>query len=179
MNINKLRLQKTLSKKKTLFTEVKQEFKRYQDNINKLFGIEEYLSKDKCSSFLFGKEKIKQKCYICSICDKKGQNYICDYCYKTCHKKCRNNLKETSESLIEREYLDIKKFYCFCGVNLKHTFDKIEKARKMSCTMMQLDQILDIVPYHCISHNQIVCCICAVVCHEKCKKKKLKLLIMN
>ena len=176
MNINKLRLQKTLSKKKTLFTEVKQEFKRYQDNINKLFGIEEYLSKDKCSSFLFGKEKIKQKCYICSICDKKGQNYICDYCYKTCHKKCRNNLKETSESLIEREYLDIKKFYCFCGVNLKHTFDKIEKARKMSCTMMQLDQILDIVPYHCISHNQIVCCICAVVCHEKCKKKKIEII---
>ena len=175
MNINKIRLQKTLSRRKTLFTEVKQEFKRYQDNINKLFSIEEYISKDKCSSFLFGKEKIKQKCYICSICDKKGQNYICDYCYKTCHEKCRNNLKETPESLMEREYLDIKKFYCFCGVNLKHTFDKIENTRKMQCTMMQLDQILDIVPYHCISHNQIVCCICAVVCHEKCKKNKIEI----
>jgi len=175
MNINKIRLQKTLSRRKTLFTEVKQEFKKYQDNINKLFSIEEYLSNDKCSSFLFGKEKIKQKCYICSICDKKGQNYICDYCYNTCHKKCRNNLKETPESLMEKEYLNIKKFYCFCGVNLKHAFDKIENEKKMSCTMMQLDQILEILPYHCISHNQIVCCICAVVCHQKCKIEKIEI----
>ena len=34
--------------------------------------------------------------------------------------------------------------------------------------MMQLDQELDITPYHCISHDVIICCICAVVCHKDC-----------
>ena len=36
--------------------------------------------------------------------------------------------------------------------------------------MMKLDQNLNIGPYECITHNQIICCICAVVCHEKCNK---------
>ena len=36
--------------------------------------------------------------------------------------------------------------------------------------MMKLDQNLGIGPYECLTHNQIICCICAVVCHEKCNK---------
>ena len=42
-----------------------------------------------------------------------------------------------------------------------------EKNRN-DCSMMQLDQELDIAPYHCISHDVIICCICAVVCHKEC-----------
>ena len=39
--------------------------------------------------------------------------------------------------------------------------------------MMKLDQILNITPYHCITHNMIICCICEVVCHKKCKIEKI------
>ena len=34
--------------------------------------------------------------------------------------------------------------------------------------MMYLDQNLNIGPYECITHNQIICCICAVNCHSQC-----------
>ena len=40
--------------------------------------------------------------------------------------------------------------------------------------MMKLDQGLGIHPYHCISHNFIICCICAVVCHKNCKVEKIE-----
>ena len=169
MNTNKLKLQKKLTQKRTLFSEVKLEFNRKQDNINKTFHFKDYITKTECTAYFCGKEKIEQKAYICLKCDKKGKHYICDYCYKTCHKNCRNNLA----LLIKSEYLNIQRFSCYCGVYIKHSLRDIEPIRKISCTMMQLDQVLNILPYHCITHNSIVCCICAVVCHKKCNIEKI------
>ena len=87
MSNNKLKLFKTIISKKTLFTEVKQEFNRNQDNVNKTFNFEEFDSKNECTSYSFGKEKIEQKAYICFKCDRKGKYFICDFCYKNYHKK--------------------------------------------------------------------------------------------
>ena len=174
MNENRIKLTKTFSRNKTLFTEVKQEFRRKQENINKTFEFNDFIAKKECTSFYFGKEKIEQKGYVCFKCDKKAKHFICDYCYNNCHQKCRNSSKkENIESLLKKEFFDKQRFSCYCGLKLKHTFEAIKNIKKASCTMMKLDQGLRIPPYHCISHNSIVCCICAVVCHKNCNVKKL------
>ena len=174
MNINQIKIQRKLSRKKTVFSEVKQEFIRVKEKMNEEFKVDDFLSKNECSSFFFGKEQIDQKCYICTKCDKKGKQFICDYCYKNCHKNCRNSSKENLEYLMGKEFLNIKRFSCYCGVIKKHTFEKLEKIKNASCTMMNLDQVLKISPYQCNSHNLIVCCICAVVCHKKCQIEKIE-----
>ena len=174
MNINQIKIQRKLSRKKTVFSEVEQEFIRVKEKMNVEFKVDDFLSKNECSSFFFGKEQIDQKCYICTKCDKKGKQFICDYCYKNCHKNCRNSSKENLEYLMGKEFLNIKRFSCYCGVIKKHTFEKLEKIKNASCTMMNLDQVLKISPYQCNSHNLIVCCICAVVCHKKCQIEKIE-----
>ena len=173
MNIPKVKIQKTLSRRKTLFSEINQEFNRDQDNTNKIFNFEEFISKKECSAFNFGKEQIEQKCYICTKCDKKGLYFICGFCYENCHKKCRDFPKENLESLMKKEFLNLKRFSCYCGIKKKHFFEDIKELKKISCKNMELDKALGILPYQCDSHNQIVCCICAVVCHKKCKVEKI------
>ena len=157
-----------LVSKKTLFTEVRQEFIQKQEYINKTFNFEEYSSRQECSSLFFGHTQIEQKCYICSKCDSKGQYYICRFCYENCHNKCRPLSEDKLEFLLKKEYLNYKRFECHCGVNLKHIFESGKKSRKSKCNMMYLDQNLNIGPYECITHNQIICCICAVNCHSQC-----------
>ena len=173
MSTNKLKLMKTLSRNKTVFSEVKQEFSRKQEYINKIFEFKDFISKSGCTSILFGKELIDQKGYICYKCDKKGKYFICDYCYKNCHKKCRITSKENLEMLEKNEFFKIQRFSCFCGLKLKHILEISKNTKIVSCTMMRLDKVLGISPNHCITHNSIVCCICAVVCHKKCKIEKI------
>ena len=173
MNTHKVNLIKTISRNKTVFTEVKQEFSRRQEYINKTFEFKDFISKNRCTSYLFGNEKIEQKAYICSKCDKKDKHFICDYCYKNCHQNCRIYSKDSLVLLKKNEYFKIQRFSCFCGLNLKHILIISQNIKKVSCTMMQLDQQLNIHPNHCISHNSLVCCICAVVCHKNCNLEKI------
>ena len=133
------------------------------------FDFMEFKSKDECTSYYFGKEQIEQKAYFCSVCDKKNnKNLICRFCHKSCHEKCRDTLIQDPEIIIKKEKLGLQKFACHCGVGLKHTFDLNISSNKSNCSMMQLDQELEIPPYHCVSHDVIICCICAVVCHKDC-----------
>ena len=159
-------------------------------NIIKEFGIQEkteikyfdyldYISKESCTSYYFGDEPIEQKAFICSICDNKRKNFICNYCHKVCHLKCRKTLKEIPKSLIKKEYLNIQKFSCYCSSSLKHLIDIKKKKELISCTMMELDRMLGIFPYHCYQHNETVCCICAVVCHGECYVKQLRNININ
>ena len=175
MSTRRLNLMKTISRNKTVFTEVKQEFSRKQEYINKTFEFKDFISKNGCTSYLFGNEIIEQKAYICFICDKrdKDKHFICDYCYKNCHQNCRNFSKENLDLLKKSEYFKFRRFSCFCGLNLKHILEFSINNKKITCTMMKLDQGLNIHPYHCLSHNSIVCCICAVVCHKKCNMEKI------
>ena len=59
MNENRIKLTKTYTRNKTVFTEVKQEFSRKQENINKTFEFDDFIAKKECTSFYFGKEKIE------------------------------------------------------------------------------------------------------------------------
>ena len=132
------------------------------------FNILEYIYKKECTSYSFGKIPIEQKAYFCSVCDKKHKNIICRYCHKFCHKKCRENLIEEQKSVEKKEKLGLIKFYCHCGVIKKHSVDKNIISNKNKCGMMQLDQELGMNPYTCVTHDVVVCCICAVVCHKDC-----------
>ena len=165
MNLQRISTKAKLVSKKTLFTEIRQEFIQEQQYINKTFNYEEYLTKEECSSITFGHTQIDQKCYICTKCDRKGQHFLCNFCYENCHNKCRPTSQDKLAFLLEKEYLDYKPFACYCGLKLKHIFETGQKLRKSNCNMMKLDQNLNIGPYECITHNQIICCICAVVCH--------------
>ena len=132
------------------------------------FNIVEYLYKNECTSYSFGKVLIEQKAYICSVCDKKKKNFMCRYCHKFCHKKCRENLVEDEKVVEKKEKLGLIKFYCHCGVIKKHSIEMNLISNKNKCGMMQLDQELGINPYTCVTHDMVVCCICAVVCHKDC-----------
>ena len=170
MNLQRNITKSKLISKKTLFTEIRQEFIQEQQYINKTFNFSEYLSKKECSSITFGHTQIDQKYYICTTCDRKGQHFIYNFCYEHCHNKCRPISQDKLKYLLEKEFLNYKRFACYCGLNLKHIFETGQKLRKSNCNMMKLDQNLGIGPYECLTHNQIICCICAVVCHEKCNK---------
>ena len=148
--------------------DILEEFKKQEIVSHTKFEILEFLSKDECTSVYFGKENIEQKSYFCSVCDKKKKNLMCHFCHKFCHEKCRGTLLQDNLIIEKREKLGLQKFACHCGVTLKHTFDLNIISKRTNCNMMKLDQELEIAPYHCITHDRIICCICAVVCHKDC-----------
>ena len=134
----------------------------------KIFDYSNFVNKEYCTSYFFGDEPIEQKAFICTICDSKNKNYMCYYCHKNCHKKCRDTLKEIPKSLAENEHKKSQKFACYCGSILKHNIGTRNEKELVSCTMMELDRMLGILPYHCYQHNVTLCCICHITCHKEC-----------
>jgi hypothetical protein len=153
--------------KRTSCIDILEEFQINEFSQDK-FKLKDFKSKDECTSYYFGKIPIEQKGYICSVCDKKKKNIICEFCHTFCHQKCRATLIEDIKVIEKKESLGFQKFACYCGVELKHILSLKVKSNKGDCNMMQLDQELKIAPYHCVTHNLNVCCICAVVCHKDC-----------
>ena len=147
-----------------------EEFQLLDQEVQTKFNISEYIYKKECTSYSFGKALIEQKSYYCSVCDKDRKNLMCRYCHKFCHKKCRENLIEEEKVVEKKEKLGLTKFYCHCGVIKKHSVEVNIISNKNKCGMMQLDQELGITPYTCVTHDMVVCCICAVVCHKDCTK---------
>ena len=146
------------------------EFELQEQKSQTKFNISEYIYKNECTSYSFGKLKIEQKAYYCSICDEDKKNFMCRYCHKFCHKKCREKLVEEEKSVEKREKKELQKFFCYCGVIKKHSVEANVIFNKNKCGMMQLDQELGISPYTCVTHDMIICCICAVKCHKDCTK---------
>ena len=138
-----------------------------EKNDIKVFDYSNFVNKEYCTSYFFGDEPIEQKAFICTICDNKKKNYMCYSCHKNCHQKCRETLKEIPKSLAKNENPKPQKFACYCGCTLKHIISTKNEKELVSCTMMELDRMLGILPYYCKQHNVIVCCICHVVCHDK------------
>ena len=136
------------------------------------FDYEHLKSIKSCTSYYLGDENYTQEAYICTICNIPKDKYICKYCHEFCHKKCRNTLKEIPKSLEKKENKEIKSFSCYCGSNLKHTFDIKVKKDIVSCNMMELDSILGISPNYCSNHKIVICWICSAVCHKECVKIK-------
>ena len=139
--------------------------------IKKTFNfIDDYLSKDQCTSLSFGLEPISQLCYVCPICNPKRDKKLCKFCYDTCHEICREREPENSEKLIQDlNELKGETFSCYCGLKLKHKPEPPERKELVPCNMMQLDQVLSVKSIWCKTHNIQVCCICSVTCHKKCK----------
>ena len=180
----------TIEKKKRLLKEEK--IKEYQikqqklnnpNSFNVLDGIdiikdtfdidEDFLNKDGCTAVTLGLEPMSQRCYVCTICDIKKEHYICNYCYLRCHEKCRLlEGKDSPKSKEENNYIGDKEFACYCGNILKHKILKIPKVLLMPCSMVQLDESLGVNLFYCQTHNKILCCICSVECHKKCKISK-------
>jgi len=175
MKVNKNIIRSKLRRIPTMFASSQEKIKRkiikdfdIQEKAEiKAFNYLDFNSNKSCTAYYFGEEPIEQKAFICSICDNKKKHYICNYCYKFCHQKCRKSLRK---SLMIKESLNIQKFSCYCSSSLKHIVDFEAKKKKelISCSMMELDNMLGILPYHCYQHNITVCCICAVVCHKEC-----------
>ena len=138
----------------------------------KTFDYKDFMEIQSCTTYYYGEEPIEQKAFICSVCDNKKKNYICSHCYKMCHQKCRNTLMEISKTLLKEEFKNIHKFSCYCGSSLKHNFDVKNKKELVACTMMELDNMLGLFPYHCYNHNITVCCICKFICHKECLVKQ-------
>ena len=141
---------------------------------NEIFKIEEdYIEKNGCTSITFGTEPIIQKCYICSICNPEKNNYICKYCYLTCHSYCRSNYSFNPDKLREENnYLNEKEFACYCGIRLKHKPDEINIKKLIPCNLLELDNILGLDDFYCQIHQINICCICSVTCHKNCNVVK-------
>jgi len=165
---NSNRKQSSDSTQENIKKTILKEFGIKEKKVIKSFDYNQLISVNACTSYYLGDECHNQKAFICSICGQKPKNYICNYCHKFCHKKCRNTLKEIPKSLENYEYLEFQNFSCYCGTNLKHTFDIRDKKERFLCNMMELDNILGISPCHCNNHNVTVCCICRIVCHKEC-----------
>ena len=144
--------------------------------ITDTFDIDEdFFAKDGCTALTLGLEPMPQKCFICPICDIKKDHYLCNYCYIYCHEKCRNlEGRDSPKSKEENNFLGEKEFACYCGNILKHKIYKIPKVLIMPCSMTQLDETLGINLFFCKNHHLVICGVCSVECHKKCKISKYK-----
>ena len=143
---------------------------------NDTFNIDDdFFAKDGCTALTLGLEPMPQKCYICPICDITKKNYICNYCYIFCHEKCRNfEGNDSPKSKEENNFLGQREFACYCGNILKHKINKIPKVLIMPCSMTQLDDTLEVNLFFCKNHYLVICGVCSVECHKKCKIVKHK-----
>ena len=169
---NSNRKQSTDSNQDSIKKTFLKEFGIKEKKVIKTFDYEHLKSIKSCTSYYLGDENYTQEAYICTICNIPKDKYICKYCHEFCHKNCRNTLKEIPKSLEKKENKEIKSFSCYCGSNLKHTFDIKDKKDIISCNMMELDSILGISPNYCSNHKIVICWICSAVCHKECVKIK-------
>ena len=131
-----------------------------------------FLQHPNCSCYTLGNSPIYQPYFICTICSPKKNEFICEYCYKTCHQQCRDSLSRDSTIIKEESAISgYKDFACFCGINLKHIPKKIEKKEITKCNLKKLDDALDVYNFFCQSHQKQICCICSFVCHKYCMVK--------
>ena len=171
-NSNTNRKQSSDSNQENIKKTFLKEFGIKEKKSRKTFDYDQLTSNNSCTTYYLGDEEYKQKAFICSICDPKEKNFICKYCHEFCHKKCRNTLKEIPKTLSKKEFKNFEYFICYCGANLKHTFDVVDKKDKFTCNMMELDAILGISPRHCNIHNVTICCLCSIMCHQECDDKR-------
>jgi hypothetical protein len=54
------------------------------------FNLSDYKACNKCTYFQFGDISIEQNAYCCEICDPNKMEFICEECFNSCHKSCRN-----------------------------------------------------------------------------------------
>ena len=73
----------------------------------------------------------------------------------------------------------IREFACYCGVKLKHKPIIPAKKEFIACSMMLLDEALEVECFYCENHQQMICCVCSVYCHKGCVVTKKSSINMN
>ena len=159
-----------------------------KDNINETFPIEEYLKKENCTSFNLGTLPMPQKCFVCCICNRSEDKYICEYCYKNCHEICREMKQKKLEAINNKitfgdhDYKGIKEFYCLCGSEYKHNPPTPFISEFGPCDLIKLDKALKLENFFCENHKIQICSVCYAQCHNKCvitKSQKINIVNKN
>ena len=150
-----------------------------QEKINDTFNLYEYKSKSKCTYFQYGDIAIEQDAYFCEICDPNKTEFICEECFNTCHKNCRNDEEEPSTIANNIK----RKFFCECGLK-KHEIEK-QKDQELikACLFGEIDANMGVeIKCFCKTCKIYICFICSKECHKQkngCELQKGKLKYYN
>ena len=142
---------------------------------NDTFNLYEYKSKSKCTYFQYGDIAIEQDAFCCEVCDPNKTEYICEECFNTCHKNCRNDEEETSTIINNTK----RKFLCECGLK-KHEIEK-QKDQELikTCLFGEIDSNMGLErKCFCKTCKMYICYICSKECHKQkngCELQKGKL----
>ena len=131
---------------------------------NDNFNLYEYKSKSKCTYFQYGDITIEQDAYCCEVCDPNKTEYICEECFNTCHKNCRNDEEEPSTIINNTK----RKFFCECGLK-KHEIEK-QKDQELikTCLFGEIDSNMGVeIKYFCKTCKIYICYICSKECHKQ------------
>ena len=145
------------------------------ENSSKDFDLS-IITESECTSKTFGNEEIKQNGYYCLICDEQKKMKLCQFCYETCHLKCRINC-EKDTCIISNEtnaIFPMIKFACDCGIKMKHFPNNYMEKGKISCPMFDIDKNICIEKtFFCGEENETICSFCYIICHKDCKYKSI------
>ena len=149
------------------------------EKVMETFNLSDYKSCNRCTYFQFGDIAIEQNAYCCEICDPNKMEFICEECFNTCHKACRNEEEETSNIMSQVK----RKFFCECGLK-KH---QIEKQKDQDLIKVCLFGEVDInmgfeIKCFCKTCKIYVCYICSKECHKQkngCELHKGKMRYYN
>ena len=143
------------------------------------FNLSDYKACNRCTYFQYGDIAIEQNAYCCEICDPNKMEYICEECFNTCHKACRNEEEETSNIMTQAK----RKFFCECGLK-KHQIEK-QKDQELikACLFGEIDGNMGIdIKCYCKTCKIYICYICSKECHKSkngCELQKGKLKYYN
>ena len=140
------------------------------------FSLEKIINSS-CTSSFCGNEPVPQMVYHCLICDPKKKYSFCQFCYESCHNKCRSfNYYPSNSSFLrikESSSINCKTFACDCGIVLKHIIKQIEKKELISCPLAIFDQtFLSSQMFYCDEDKMFLCSMCYFVCHKECLNKQ-------
>ena len=134
------------------------------EKLNDTFNLYEYKSKSKCTYFQYGDIAIEQDAFCCEICDPNKTEFICEECYNSCHKNCRNDEEEPSTIANNIK----RKFFCECGLK-KHEIEK-QKDQELikACLFGEIDSNMGIeIKCFCKTCKIYICYICSKECHKQ------------
>ena len=143
------------------------------------FNLSDYKACNRCTYFQYGDIAIEQNAYCCEICDPNKMEYICEECFNTCHKACRNEEEETSNIMTQAK----RKFFCECGLK-KHQIEKQKDQELLKvCLFGEVDVNMGFdIKCFCKTCKLYICYICSKECHKQkngCELHKGKIRYYN
>ena len=138
--------------------------KKNHEKVLETFNLSDYKLCNRCTYFQYGDIAIEQNAYCCEICDPNKMEYICEECFNTCHKSCRNEEEENSAIISQTK----RKFFCECGLK-KHQIEK-QKDQELikACLFGEVDNNMGFeIKCYCKICKIYICYICSKECHKQ------------